>query len=50
MEKISRDVHVERYYPDVLLPAKEFKALSAAENEEFNSLLKLRTRKTSRMP
>lgn len=38
MDKISRNVHVERYYPDVLLPAKEFKALSAAENEEFNAL------------
>lgn len=38
MEKISRDVHVERYYPDVLAPAKEFKALSASEDEEFNAL------------
>lgn len=38
MQKINRDVHVERYYPDVLAPAKEFKALSASEDEEFNAL------------
>lgn len=38
MRKINRDVHVERYYPDVLAPAKEFKALSASEDEEFNAL------------
>lgn len=36
LNKISRDVRLQRYHPDVLAPAKEFKALAAAENPEFN--------------
>lgn len=36
LNKISRDVRMQRYHPDVLAPAKEFKALAAAENPEFN--------------
>lgn len=36
MEAIKRDVTLRRYYPSVLAPAKEFKALDAAENPEFN--------------
>lgn len=35
MEVIKRDVSVQRYYPDVLSAAKEFKALAAAENPEY---------------
>ncbi len=35
MEVIKRDVSVQRYYPDVLAPAKEFKAIAAAENPEY---------------
>lgn len=35
MEVIKRDVSVQRYYPDVLAAAKEFKALAAAENPEY---------------
>lgn len=35
MEVIKRDVSVQRYYPNVLAPAKEFKALAAAENPEY---------------
>lgn len=35
MEVIKRDVSVQRYYPNVLAPAKEFKAIAAAENPEY---------------
>lgn len=35
MEVIKRDVSVQRYYPNVLASAKEFKALAAAENPEY---------------
>lgn len=35
MEVIKRDVSVQRYYPNVLAQAKEFKALAAAENPEY---------------
>lgn len=35
MEVIKRDVSVQRYYPDVLAPAKEFKAIAVAENPEY---------------
>ena len=38
LQKITRDVRLQRYYPDVLAPAKEFKVLAAAENPEFNLL------------
>lgn len=38
MDKITRDAHVERYYPSVVAPAAEFKALSDAENPEINAL------------
>lgn len=33
--QITRDVRIQRYFPDVLAPAKEFKALAEAENPEF---------------
>lgn len=36
--KITRDVRLQRYFPDVLAPAKEFKALAEAENPEFRML------------
>lgn len=35
MEAIKRDVSVQRYYPNVLAPAKDFKALAEAENPEY---------------
>lgn len=38
MEDKRRDVAVERYYPNVLASAKEFKALAAAENPEYKLL------------
>lgn len=38
MDKIARDTHVERYYPSVVAPAAEFKALADAENPELNAL------------
>ena len=38
MKKITRDVKVERYYPDVLSPAKEMKAIAQAENPEYGLL------------
>ncbi|HMM20642.1 MAG TPA: DUF2313 domain-containing protein [Selenomonadales bacterium] len=38
MDKLVRDVHVERYYPAVLAPAKEFKAIANAVNPELNVL------------
>lgn len=31
-------VHLERYYPSVLAPAKEFKIIAEAENPELNLL------------
>lgn len=36
MDEIVRDVHIERYYPSVLAPAKEFKAIANAVNPELN--------------
>lgn len=36
--EISRDVKLQRYFPRVVAPAKEFKALAEAENPEFNLL------------
>lgn len=41
MTAIKRPDHepkVERYYPDVVAPAKELKKLAAAENPEFQIL------------
>lgn len=38
MKKLERDVHVERYFPDVLAPAKEMKAIAAGEDPEFHLL------------
>ena len=38
MKKIERDAHVERYYPSVVAPAKEFKVLAEVENPEFKLL------------
>lgn len=38
MKKLERDVHVERYFPDVLAPAKEMKAIAAGEDTEFHLL------------
>lgn len=35
MDKITRDVHVERYYPSVVAPSTEFKTLAAVENPEY---------------
>ena len=35
MDKIVRDVHVERYYPSVVAPSAEFKVLAQIENPEF---------------
>jgi len=40
MEADIRTVHVERYYPDVLANAKEFKTIAAAENPEFKKVWK----------
>ncbi len=34
----TREVYVERYYPDVVAPAQEFKAIAATENPEMNLL------------
>ena len=41
MDKITRDVHVERYYPSVVAPAAEFKSLAAMENPELHALWEL---------
>nr|DAJ16574.1 MAG TPA: tail protein [Siphoviridae sp. ct2ef27] len=38
MDDKRRDVAVERYYPSVLAPAKEFKTLAAMEDAEFKTL------------
>lgn len=38
MDELVRDVHVERYYPGILAPAKEFKVIAEVENPEFNLL------------
>lgn len=38
MDDLRRDVTVQRYYPNVLASAKEFKALAAAENPEYKLL------------
>lgn len=35
MDKIVRDVRVERYYPSVVAPSAEFKTLAAIENPEY---------------
>ena len=41
MDKITRDVHVERYYPSAVAPAAEFKTLAAMENPELCALWEL---------
>lgn len=38
MEKVSRAVRIESYFPWVLQNAREMKAIAAAENPEFNAL------------
>ena len=38
MKKLERDVHVERYFPDVLAPAKEMKAIAAGEDPKHHQL------------
>ena len=38
MEKISRAVRIESYFPWVLQNAREMQAIAAAENPEFNAL------------
>ena len=38
MDKITRDVHVERYYPSVVASSTEFKTLAAVENPEYKVL------------
>lgn len=35
MDKIVRDVRVERYYPSVVAPSAEFKTLAGIENPEY---------------
>lgn len=35
MDKITRDVRLERYFPSVVAPSAEFKALAAIENPEY---------------
>lgn len=35
MDKITRDVRVERYYPSVVAPSAEFKTLATIENPEY---------------
>lgn len=35
MDKVTRDVRVERYYPSVVAPSAEFKTLARIENPEF---------------
>ena len=41
MDKITRDAHVEHYYPSVVAPAAEFKALAVMENPELCALWEL---------
>ncbi|MBP2635564.1 MAG: hypothetical protein H6Q72_1471 [Firmicutes bacterium] len=36
MDELIRDVHVERYYPSVMVPAQEFKAIAEVVNPELN--------------
>lgn len=38
MDKITRDVRIERYYPSVVAPSAEFKILAAIENPEYKVL------------
>ena len=38
MDKIVRDVRVERYYPPVVAPSAEFRALAQVENPEYRVL------------
>ncbi|AME03305.1 putative phage tail protein [Selenomonas sp. oral taxon 136] len=38
MDKIVRDVRVERYYPSVVAPSDEFKTLAGIENPEYKVL------------
>ena len=38
MDKIVRDVRVERYYPPVVAPSAEFRALARVENPEYRVL------------
>ena len=40
MNEIVRDVHVERYYPQVVAPAKEFKAIAEVVNPELSFVWK----------
>ena len=37
MDDLRRNVQVQRYYPNVLAPAEEFKTLAKLENEEFSA-------------
>lgn len=38
MDNLEREVKVQRYYPNVIANADEFKQLSILENEEFKSI------------
>lgn len=38
MDNLERNVKVQRYYPDVIANAKEFKQLAILENDEFKSI------------
>ncbi|CUH95868.1 hypothetical protein P22_1954 [Propionispora sp. 2/2-37] len=40
MDELVRDVHVERYYPQVIAPAKEFKAIAEVVNPELTLIWK----------
>ncbi len=40
MDELVRDVHVERYYPPVVAPAKEFKEIAEVVNPELNLVWK----------
>ena len=38
MDNLEREVRVQRYYPNVIANADEFKQLAILENEEFKSI------------
>src|SRR3546814_15643961 len=40
MDELVRDVHIERYYPPVTAPAKEFKAIAEVVNPELSLVWK----------
>ena len=38
MDNLEREVRVQRYYPNVIANADEFKQFATLENEEFKSI------------